>query len=216
MESACVAELCGFPVERGAGIGDRDEAMAGLVGADRFRHPRVKIVFQRIGLGGAPGFAGNDEDGSCDVDRRFQRANLGGVGRIQHMQFRKTRRLRKSRRQHLRTETRSAHAENDRIGEFLLLHPLRVVLIVGRPIEFRGRACKPAQPFALVGAGPHRFVMLPKFAERAGGPPLFRLLLDGFRHGRTKRQRLVADSGAEDFCTLAGDRAEQLVGRIVE
>ena len=54
-------------------------------------------------------------------------------------------------------EARSAHAEHDGIGEFLALHPLGKILVVG-DVGLGGDAVEPAQPFVLVGAGPDRLV----------------------------------------------------------
>ena len=79
MEGTRIAEPCRFFFQRRAGVGDRDEAMAGLVGANGLRDARMKIVFQRIRFSGAAGLAGHDEHCTGNVDHRFQRANLSGV-----------------------------------------------------------------------------------------------------------------------------------------
>ncbi len=67
-------------LQRRAGIGHRDKAMAGLVGADGLGDPREEVILHRVGLGGAAGFAGDDEHGIGEIDRALQGANLRGIG----------------------------------------------------------------------------------------------------------------------------------------
>ncbi len=67
-------------LQRRAGIGHRDEAMPGLVGADRFRHALEEIILHHVGFGGAAGFAGDDEQGVGNVDRGLQVADLRRIG----------------------------------------------------------------------------------------------------------------------------------------
>ena len=61
MEDAGKALLGRDLLQRRAGIGDRDEAMAGLVRADRLRDAIEEIILHHVRLGGAAGLAGDDE-----------------------------------------------------------------------------------------------------------------------------------------------------------
>ena len=54
--------------------------MAGLGGADGFRHKLEEIVLHHVRLGGAAGFAGNDEQGFCQVDLGLLAAHLRRIG----------------------------------------------------------------------------------------------------------------------------------------
>ena len=57
-----------------AGIGDGDEAAAGLVGADRLLHALEEILLVNVGLERAARFAGDDEERLREVDLSFERA----------------------------------------------------------------------------------------------------------------------------------------------
>ena len=201
-------------LQRRAGIGHRDEAVAGLVGADGLGHPREEIILHRVGLGGAAGFAGDDEHGVGEVDRGLQGADLRGIGRIQHMQFREAGLLREGLRQHFRTEARSAHAEHHGVGEVLPLHALRIILVIG-DIGSRG-AVEPAQPFVFVAAAPDRFVVLPEPADFCRCAPVLGGLLDRLGDGAAELQLLAVDAAAEHAGALVRDRAVKLVGGIGE
>ena len=140
-------------LQRRAGIGHRDETMAGLVGADGLGDAGEEIILHHVRFGGAAGFAGDDEHGIGKVDLRLQAAHLRRIGRIEHVQLGKARLLCEGFGQHFRSKARSAHAEHYGIAEILPLHALPVILVIGD--IGRGRTVEPAQPFVLVGAGPH-------------------------------------------------------------
>src|SRR5437879_150036 len=90
VEDACKTLSGCDLLQRRAGIGHRDEAVTGLVGADRLGNLREEIILHHVRLGGAAGFAGNDEQGFGDVDRSPKMADLPGVGRVEHMQLRES------------------------------------------------------------------------------------------------------------------------------
>ena len=195
MENAGKALLGRHLLQRRAGIGHRDEAVAGLVLADRLRHAIVEIILHRVRLGGAAGFAGDDEQRLLDVDCLLHRTHLRRIGGVEHAQFGKARLLREGLRQHFRPEARAAHAEHDGVGEFLALHALRKILVVG-DIGF-GRAVEPAEPFVLVIAGPDRFVLLPQPANFRGRAPFLRALGHGLAEPVAERKLLRIDAAGE-------------------
>ena len=182
-------------LQRRAGIGHRDEAVAGLVLANRLCHAVVEIILHRIRLGGAAGLAGYDEQRLGDIDRLLHRAYLRRIGGIEHVQLRKARLSRKSFRQHFGPEARSAHAEHDSIGEFLPLHAARKILVVG-DVGFPC-AVEPAEPFVLVIAGPHRLVLLPQPANFRRGTPIFRAFRHGLAEPVAKRKGLRVNAISE-------------------
>ena len=199
-------------LQRRAGIGHRDEAMSGLAGANRLGNAIEEIVLHRVGLGGAAGFAGDDEQSFGDIDGFFHRADLYGIGRIQHVQFREAGFLRKSFRQHLGAQARSAHAEHDGVGEGLPLHAPRKILVVGDI----GVACavQPAQPLVLILAGPDRSVLPPQPSDFPRCAPFLGAVVDGLSELGAKGKILLVDTAAEHGCALMGDRAIELVGRV--
>ena len=103
-------------LQRRSGIGHRDEALAGLLGADRLGDAGEEIILHDVRLGGAAGLAGDDEQRVGDVDRSLHGADLRGIGRIQHVQFRETGLACKGLRQHFRPQARSAHPEHHGVG----------------------------------------------------------------------------------------------------
>ena len=162
-------------LQRRAGIGDGDEAMAGLVLADGLGDAIEEIILHHVRLGGAAGFAGDDEQRVGEIDLLLHRAHLRGIGRIEHVQLREAGFLREGFRQHFRPEARSAHAEHDGVAEILPLHAAGKILVVGD--VGGGRAVQPAQPFVLVVIGPDRFVLLPQAADRRRRAPVLGALL---------------------------------------
>ena len=123
VEDARIVQRLRRLLQRRAGIGDRNEAMAGLdLRPDRLRDALVEIILHRVRFGGAAGLAGDDEHGVGDVDPGLHRPDLRRIGGIQHVQLREAGLLAEGLGQHLRPEARSAHAEHDGVGEFLALH----------------------------------------------------------------------------------------------
>ena len=201
-------------LQRRAGIGHRDETMPGLLGADRLGDAGEEIILHHVRLGGAAGFAGDDEDGVGEVDLRLQAAHLRRIGGIEHMQFREAGLLRKGLGQYFRPEARSAHAEHDGIAEILPFHAMGIILVIGD--VGCGRTVEPAQPFVLVGSGPHRFVVLPEPSDFRRGSPLFGRALDRLADIAAEAERLPVEPCAEHGGALVRDRAVELVGGIRE
>ena len=201
-------------LQRRAGIGDGDEAMAGLVLADGLGDAIEEIILHHVRLGGAAGFAGDDEQRVGEIDRILHRAHLRGIGGIEHMQFREAGFLRKGFRQHFRPEARAAHAEHDGIAEILSLHAAGKILVIGD--VGGGGAVQPAQPFVLVVIGPDRFVLLPQAADCCRCAPVLGAFLDGLLDAVAERELLPVDAAAERGRALVRDRAIELVGGIGE
>ena len=199
-------------LQRRAGIGDGDEAMTGLVLADRFGDAIEEIILHRVRLGGAAGFAGDDEQRVGEIDRILHRAHLRGIGGIEHVQLREAGFFGERFRQHFRPEARSAHAEHDGIAEILSLHAAGKILVVG-DVGGRG-AVQPAQPFVLVVTGPDRFVLLPQAADCRRCAPILGALLHGLPDAVAERELLPVDAAAERGRALLRDRAIELVGGI--
>ncbi|MGY4314565.1 hypothetical protein ACVWW1_003892 [Bradyrhizobium sp. JR3.5] len=201
-------------LQRRAGVGHRDEAMAGLVLADRLGHPVEEIVLHHVRLGRAARFGGDDEQRLGDVDILLHRAHLRRIGGVEHVQPREAGLVREGLRQHLRPEARSAHAEHNGVGEVLALHALGEILVVG-DVGGRG-AGQPAQPFVLVIAGPDRLVLVPEPSDLGRRTPFLGAFLDRLLDAGAERQLLMVDAAAERGRALVGDRAVQLVGRVGE
>ena len=88
MEDACKTLSGCDLLQRRARVGDRDEVVAGLAGADRLGYAGEEIVLHHVRFGRAAGLAGDDEQGFGDVDRSLKVADLRGVGRVKHVQLR--------------------------------------------------------------------------------------------------------------------------------
>ena len=144
----------------------------------------------------------------------FHRSHLRRIGGIQHVQLREAGLSGKGFRQHFRPEARSAHAEHHGVGEFLPLHALRKILVVGD--IGGGRATQPAQPFVLVVAGPDRLVLLPEFSDFCRSTPFLGALLDRLGDAGAERQLLPVDAAAERGRALVGHCAIELVGGVGE
>ena len=201
-------------LKRRAGIGHRDETVPGPVGADRLGDAREEVILHHVRLGGAAGLAGDDKECVGEVDRGLHAADLRGIGRIEHMQFRKAGLLRKRLGEHFRPKARSAHAKHDGIGEVLPLHAVREVLVI-RDIG-RAGAVQPAQPFVFVGPRPDRFVALPEPSDLAGRAPFLSARFNRLGQAPSDRQLLAVDTGPEHDCALMRDRAVKLIGGIRE
>ncbi len=104
-----------------AGIGDGDEAAAGLVRADGLLHPFEEVLLENIGLERGAGLAGDDEQRLGQVDFVFGCLDLRRIGGIEHVQSREACDLAEGHRQHVGAQTGTAHAQQQDVGEVFFL-----------------------------------------------------------------------------------------------
>jgi len=70
MEDIGEAQLPGASLQRGTGIGHRDEVFAGLVQPSRRTDAIEEIVHENVGLQRAAGFGRDDEQRLGEINRR--------------------------------------------------------------------------------------------------------------------------------------------------
>ena len=128
--------------------------LPGATLADRLAQAREEISEQNIRLGGAAGLARNDDERRSEFHGGFGGEDLRGIGRVENAQMREAGLRPKDFGQHLRSQARPAHAEQQRIGEARLPHILCERLIfaelLGRLLEDR----QPANPLVFISARP--------------------------------------------------------------
>src|SRR6185312_393001 len=84
------------------------------------------------------------------------------IGAVQHVEARPAGLRSEALAEHLRTEARPAHSQQDDVGEATLLDLRRKTpqpIAIGQLLLRDGQ---PAEPFILVGSGPERFIAGPE------------------------------------------------------
>ena len=183
----------GQDIERRAGIGDRDEQLAGFFDAQRRSDPVPEVVEENIGLQRAARFRGDHEERVRKIDCSSDRAYLSGIRAVEHMKVRPSRlsaeRFRQSFRPELDPPMPNSTTSLKPRGVRLAGEVLQRIEIVG----FIFRDPKPPHPLVLVAARPKRLVARPKapdFSQRAPDLPLAResrLHVRGTRANRKAR-----------------------------
>src|ERR1700722_10486567 len=118
--------------------------------------------------------------------------------------------------EHLRPETRAAHAEEKSMREAL---PRNVVGQSQKGIDARAlssRDVQRAEPLCLVGVGPQAGVARPEAAHVPITAPSFERHCHGLFHLGGKHHGLAVEPVSENGPPLAGKRSEQLVERFGE
>jgi hypothetical protein len=217
MKNMSKAQLLGSLLQRGTGIGYRDEVFTGLIQASHRGDTVEKIFHENVGFQSAAGFGGDDEQRRAEIDRPFERLDLFGIGAVQHVEARPTRLLSEGLAEHFRPQARPSHPQQDNVGEPALLHLLSKVeqpLNIGQ-LPLHG--VQPADPLVLVPPGPKRIVAGPKPPNESFLPPDLHFLIEGRLHLRGARPDLQASAIALEQRTAAPrDGAEQLVERVRE
>lgn len=140
--------------QRRAGIGDGDEVRASPVGANGPFCQFEEVCLQDIGLERAARLARHDEKRSGGINLAFDGSNLSRVGRVKHHELGGTVLAPECFGEHLRSEARSAHAEEKKMSE---ARPLNVVSETRQgagPLVLLLDDVEPAKPFRLVCSGP--------------------------------------------------------------
>ena len=151
------ALLLGQLLELGAGVGDRDEASRGLLGADRLPHALEEVLLEDVRLERRAGLARDDEDGAGEVELALARAHLRGVGGVEDAQLGMAVTARESERQQLRAEARAAHAEQEHVLEAgLLRRRARSRSSRSECASWSSATSEPAEPVRLVRPRPER------------------------------------------------------------
>ena len=205
-------------LQRGAGIGDRDEMPPGLLFAHRLTHPFEEVLLEDVGLERAAGLARHDEQRARRVDPALECFDLGRVGRSRAP----------GARAHCPGGRRSARALRDRGWS----RPCRAAARGEKPAPRTSSAnarswsrrarcsptmVEPAEPVRLVLAGPEAARRLPTDAgscRACANPRALRLTAVSSVAGELVA--LPVEPAAEQDGALARDRAEQLVGGVGE
>ncbi len=150
-----------------AGIGDRDEVLSGVGRADRADHAFEEILLEDVRFERAAGFAGDDDERAGEVDAGFDGAHLRGHGGIEHVQLGESWLLAERGGEHFRSEARAAHAEQERVREFLgadfigqRAELVEILLLAADGVE-------PSEPLRLVLIGPDGCVARPQARHAA-------------------------------------------------
>ena len=184
MKNMSKAQLLGSLLQRGTGIGYRDEVFTGLIQASHRGDTVVKIFHENVGFQGAAGFGGDDEQRRAEIDRPFERPDLFGIGAVQHVEARPTRLPSEGLAEHFRPQARPSHPQQDNVGEPALLHLLSKVeqpLNIG---QLSLHSVQPADPLVLVPLGPKRIVAGPKPPNESLLAPDLHFLTEGRLHLR--------------------------------
>ncbi len=156
-------------LDRGARIGDRDEMRCRFGLAERLLGALEEILLEDVGFERAARFARDDEQRPLQVDRAFDAADLRRIGRVDDLQSREARPAAKALRQHLGAEARSAHAEQQDVGEPGALDLGGERLQMAGRLQLRVDDREPAEPLAFVGFGPQRGLARPQAPDLALG-----------------------------------------------
>ena len=158
VEHVAEAALPREPLQVGARIGDGGERGAALSGL------LPEVVGVRARLERRAGLRRRDEQRPVEVERRLERADRGGMRRVEHVEAGRVERA----PQHLGREARAAHPEQDDgvdpVGGDLLGERGEL----GHALAHAARLVEPAEPPRLVGAGPRRRVALPDPVDEVG------------------------------------------------
>ena len=85
-------------------------------------HPFEEILLEDIRFERGAGFAGDDEQRLGQIDFVFERLDLRRIGGIEHVQFGEAGDLAEGHRQNFRAQARSAHAQQQNVGEASALY----------------------------------------------------------------------------------------------
>ena len=144
-----------------AWIGDRDEPVPNFLLAHLGFHALEEILLVNIRLERTPGLARHDANRSLEVYFGLNGFDLRGIRGIQNVQLGKSFDLSKRHAQNFRAQARTAHAQQKGVFKLRLFHVCGNLLQSISVRELFLRDGEPAQPIALVRAGPKRGVFLP-------------------------------------------------------
>ena len=214
-----VAEAVGprLLLEVRAGIGDRDEAAGRLVGAHDLLHAIEEVRLEDVGLQRGARLAGHDEERSWP-DRPSPPTALTCAGSVESRTCSsgKPGTLAEGLLPDLRAEARSAHAEEQGVGEAFLLDLGPELREGGQVVELPVDDPDPADPARLVAARPQRGVARPQAARAALGVPVREALGDLGLQVVGQRVGLRVDARAIGLAAAALDRLQELGERLHE
>ena len=154
-------------------IGDGDEAAPVAAGA------LEEILLEDVRFERRSRFAGDDKQRARQVDAAFDREQLRRVGGIEHVQLGESVLLSEGERVHFRAEAGSAHPQQQDVRESALPYVFGELDELIGGIQLRLDDIQPAEPLALIGAGPQRGVLGPEtrdFAAARHAPVVERAL----------------------------------------
>ena len=187
---------------------------ARTVGADRLAHAIPEIRFEDVRLQRSAGLARHDHQGFRQVDRVLERLDLLRVGAVQHVKLRPAGTLSERFAEHFGAEARSAHAEQQDVGEPFRLHVTLKRFQLFDVGEAFVHDAQPTEPFGFRAAGPERGVMRPELSHAALAAPLLQGRVHGFVQLLGQAVMQAGDAAAEQGGALLGHRQQQRIGRI--
>jgi len=155
----------------GTRVCDGQEPFTGFAGARLLLDTPEEVLLKNGRLQRRPRLAGHDEQGVVELHPALGGQYLGGIGRVQHMQIRKTFHGSEGHSQHFRRQTRTPHAEQQGIGETGGLHLRGQLSETAGGGELVFDNAQPPQPVVFVAPGPQRGIPLPKAAHVTAGLP---------------------------------------------
>ena len=178
-----VAKTVGFRnfLEVRARVGDRDEALPCRFRSDGLLHLVVEILLEDIRLEGAARFARDDEDRFRHVELLRECANLSRVGGIKDENLRIPVDLSVGEFHHFNAQTRTAHAEQNRMGETGLANLVGDLFEIAavRNVVVGNR--EPAEPVGFVLICPKRGIASPQTLHFLICLPIFERRFHGSR-----------------------------------
>ena len=125
--------------------------------ADELLDALEEILLEDVRLERRARFARDDEERVAQIDFALERSDLRRIGRIEHVQLREAGDLAERRPHHFGTEARSAHAQQQHMGEAGAPAPLRRYAVNRSDVrQLAVGDAEPAEPLRLVLAGPQR------------------------------------------------------------
>ena len=133
-----------------------------LLDPNGLRHSLEEILEQDVRFECASGLTRHDHERTSYVERVGHRRDLSGIGRIEHAQGGETLDVTERRGKHIRAQARSAHPEQQDIGESTSPHGFGDRAQPIEILELIRRDTKPPEPSILVGPGPQRGIACPQ------------------------------------------------------
>src|SRR5665213_881027 len=165
-----------------AGIGDGDEAAGVAAGT------LEEILLEDVRFERRSRLAGDDKQRARQIDAALNGQDLRRVSGIEHVQLGEPVRLAEGARVHFRAEAGPAHTEQQDVRESTLPYVLGELGELAGVVQLRLDNIQPAEPPALIRAGPQRGIPGPKTCDFIAGAPVVENAFERRALIRTQRE----------------------------